>query len=76
MSFRIVIALNPSPDLAFEIAVGFAQISQTDRRIINAVQAREVVNECFAQFPRRFRRRGIPEGGSRRMITPRIRSIR
>src|SRR5450759_1323300 len=52
-----MVALDPALDLAFEIALRFAQVSQANLGVVQAVQTREVIEERFAQSPRRLRRK-------------------
>src|SRR5271154_4067669 len=46
-----MVALDPSPHLAFEITLRLTQITQADFVVLDGVQAHEVVEERLAEMP-------------------------
>src|ERR1700674_1976102 len=58
MSLRAVVTIDPAADLAFQVALRFAEIAQADRLVVQTMQPDQIINKRFAQSPRHVWRKG------------------
>jgi hypothetical protein len=57
-----VVAFDPAANLTLEIALGFAEIGEADRSVIDAVEMRKIVDQCAAESVSRVRGEGKARG--------------